>query len=58
VRGDANLSPSADLVEAAARLFDLLHQADEAGRSRIAVAPIPDSGLGAAINDRLRRAAA
>ena len=58
VRGDANLSPSADLVEAAGRLFDLLHQADEAGRSRIAVAPIPDSGLGAAINDRLRRAAA
>ena len=58
VRGDANLSPSGDLVEAAARLFDLLHQADEAGRSRIAVAPIPDSGLGAAINDRLRRAAA
>lgn len=58
IDGDANLSRSSDLVEAAARLFDLLHQADEAGRSRIAVAPIPDSGLGAAINDRLRRAAA
>jgi L-threonylcarbamoyladenylate synthase len=56
--GDANLSPSGDLVEAAAHLFDLLHQADEADRPRIAVAPIPDSGLGAAINDRLRRAAA
>lgn len=58
VDGDANLSPSGDFVEAAARLFDLLHQADEAERPRIAVAPIPDSGLGAAINDRLRRAAA
>lgn len=58
IDGDANLSRSSDLVEAAARLFDLLHQADEAGRTRIAVAPIPDSGLGAAINDRLRRAAA
>ena len=58
VGGDANLSPSADLVEAAARLFDLLHQADDADRPRISVAPIPDSGLGAAINDRLRRAAA
>ena len=58
VGGDANLSPSADLVEAAARLFDLLHQADDADRPRISVAPIPDSGLGAAINDRLHRAAA
>ncbi|HKP33317.1 MAG TPA: Sua5 family C-terminal domain-containing protein, partial [Sphingomicrobium sp.] len=53
-----SLSRSGDLLEAAARLFDLLHQADEADRSRIAVAPIPDSGLGAAINDRLSRAAA
>ena len=56
--GDTNLSPSSDLVEAAARLFDLLHQADFAPQSKIAVAPIPDEGLGAAINDRLRRAAA
>jgi L-threonylcarbamoyladenylate synthase len=58
VEGDANLSPSADLVEAASRLFDLLHRADEAPKRRIAVAPIPKSGLGAAINDRLKRAAA
>lgn len=58
VEGDANLSPSADLVEAAARLFDLLHRADEANKPRIAVAPVPEAGLGAAINDRLKRAAA
>jgi L-threonylcarbamoyladenylate synthase len=58
VNGDANLSSSGDLVEAAARLFDLLHQADASARPRIAVAPVPDRGLGAAINDRLRRAAA
>lgn len=55
--GDANLSPSGDLVEAAARLFDLLHQADGSPRPRMAVAPVPEKGLGAAINDRLRRAA-
>jgi L-threonylcarbamoyladenylate synthase len=58
VIGDASLSPSGDLVEAAARLFDLLHEADASAKPRIAVAPIPDEGLGAAINDRLRRAAA
>jgi L-threonylcarbamoyladenylate synthase len=58
VKGEANLSPSADLIEAAACLFDLLHRADESPRQRIAVAPIPEEGLGAAINDRLRRAAA
>jgi len=58
VPGDASLSPGADLVEAAARLFDLLHQADASDKPRIAVAPVPDDGLGAAINDRLRRAAA
>ena len=58
VAGDASLSPSGDLLEAAARLFDLLHIADDAPQPRIAVAPIPDQGLGAAINDRLRRAAA
>lgn len=58
VTGDASLSPSGDLVEAAARLFDALHQAEAAPHARIAVAPIPDTGLGAAINDRLRRAAA
>jgi len=58
INGDANLSPSGDLVEAAARLFDLLHVADTAPRPRIAVAPIPNDRLGASINDRLRRAAA
>ena len=57
VIGDASLSLSGDLVEAAARLFDLLHQADASDRARIAVAPVPDETLGAAINDRLRRAA-
>jgi L-threonylcarbamoyladenylate synthase len=56
VKGDASLSGTGDLVEAAARLFDLLHVADASGRHAIAVAPIPAHGLGAAINDRLRRA--
>lgn len=55
--GDLTLSATGDLVEAAARLFDVLHQADALGRP-IAFAPVPDHGLGAAINDRLRRAAA
>lgn len=58
VAGNANLSSSGDLVEAASRLFDLLHEADSSPFPRIAVAPVPDDGLGAAINDRLRRAAA
>ncbi|MDO5657788.1 MAG: L-threonylcarbamoyladenylate synthase [Paracoccus sp. (in: a-proteobacteria)] len=57
VAGDDTLSESADLTEAAARLFDVLHRADHTGQP-IAVAPIPDHGLGRAINDRLRRAAA
>jgi L-threonylcarbamoyladenylate synthase len=54
---DLNLSPAGDLTEAAATLFDHLHRLDETGRP-IAVARIPDHGLGTAINDRLRRAAA
>jgi L-threonylcarbamoyladenylate synthase len=58
IGGDANLSVSGDLVEAAARLFDLLHQADASPKPKIAVAPVPSDGLGAAINDRLSRAAA
>lgn len=58
IDGDANLSPAGDLTEAAARLFDLLHQADARERPSIAVAPVPELGLGIAINDRLRRAAA
>jgi L-threonylcarbamoyladenylate synthase len=53
-----NLSPSGDLVEAAANLFAYLSDLDRSGARAIAVAPIPDSGLGEAINDRLRRAAA
>lgn len=57
VAGQATLSATGDLVEAAARLFDLLHDADAAAEPRIAVAPVPDEGLGTAINDRLRRAA-
>ncbi len=57
---DLNLSPSGDLVEAAANLFHLLREADlRAGPGgAIAVRPIPERGLGRAINDRLRRAAA
>jgi L-threonylcarbamoyladenylate synthase len=53
-----DLSPSGDLVEAASRLFSCLRALDAAGAARIAVAPIPEHGLGATINDRLRRAAA
>jgi L-threonylcarbamoyladenylate synthase len=53
-----DLSPGADLVEAAANLFAHLRALDETGLSTIAAAPIPMHGLGAAINDRLRRAAA
>jgi len=55
---DLNLSPTADLDEAAANLFRHLRTLDDMGARHIAVAPIPDTGLGAAINDRLRRAAA
>lgn len=53
-----DLSPGRDLTEAAANLFALLREVDTLGLSRIAVAPIPSHGLGEAINDRLRRAAA
>ena len=53
-----NLSLSGDMVEAAANLFNCLHQLDQAGIEKIAVSPIPQTGLGAAINDRLKRAAA
>jgi len=52
-----NLSESGNLEEAAARLFGALRELDQAGVSVIAVTPIPDRGLGEAINDRLRRAA-
>jgi L-threonylcarbamoyladenylate synthase len=56
--GDANLSVSGDLAEAASRLYAVLHEAAADVRPRIAVAPIPDEGIGEAINDRLWRAAA
>lgn len=56
VKGDLDLGSNP--VTAAARLFDLLHQADAAPQPRIAVAPIPGDGLAEAIRDRLRRAAA
>jgi L-threonylcarbamoyladenylate synthase len=53
-----NLSESGDLTEAAARLFSYLRRLDTTGARTIAVNPIPATGLGEAINDRLRRAAA
>ncbi|MFN4170289.1 MAG: L-threonylcarbamoyladenylate synthase [Pseudorhodobacter sp.] len=59
VAGQLNLSPGGDLVEAAAALFHLLRDADRLADGRIiGFAPIPETGLGRAINDRLRRAAA
>jgi L-threonylcarbamoyladenylate synthase len=58
IPGDATLSAGGDLTEAAARLFDRLHEADASPRAAIAIAPVPEEGVGAAINDRLRRAAA
>lgn len=57
VLGGATLSPSGNLIEAAANLFDMLHQADASPCAKIAVAPVPGEGLGLAINDRLSRAA-
>ena len=53
-----NLSPTGDLEEAAAHLFAMMRALDRAPFTALAVAPIPEHGLGAAINDRLRRAAA
>lgn len=58
IAGDCSLSVRANLAEAAARLYVCLHMAAEAPDARIAVAPVPEVGLGIAINDRLRRAAA
>ncbi|MZR31941.1 L-threonylcarbamoyladenylate synthase [Sneathiella litorea] len=55
---DVNLSVNGDLTEATALLFSALHFLDEMKFERIAVGPIPEIGLGVAINDRLRRAAA
>lgn len=58
IAGDINLSADGDLYEAAARLYACLHHGAESVQPRIAVAPVPQSGIGAAINDRLSRAAA
>lgn len=58
VAGDDNLSPEGDLNVAAAKLFDALHRADDSEMGHIAVAPIPAHGIGGAIQDRLKRAAA
>jgi L-threonylcarbamoyladenylate synthase len=58
VQGDTTLSATGNLIEAAANLFAALHEADAQSRRRIAVAPIPSGGIGHAINDRLKRAAA
>lgn len=58
VEGAITLSAAGDLAEAAARLYAALHEAAAAPQPRIAVAPIPQEAIGAAINDRLRRAAA
>jgi len=55
--GVIQLSERGDLREAAARLYSALRAADALAPTAIAVAPIPQAGLGEAINDRLRRAA-
>lgn len=55
---DLNLSEGGDLDEAARNLFSMLRQLDKNGQGTIAVAPIPNHGIGVAINDRLKRAAA
>jgi len=57
IDGDYNLSKTGDLAEAAARIFAALHLADASDRNAIAIAPIPQNYIGAAINDRLARAA-
>lgn len=57
ITGNETLSSTGDLMEAASRLYGLLHRAAVAQQPHIAVAPIPSHGVGAAINDRLRRAA-
>jgi L-threonylcarbamoyladenylate synthase len=57
IDGDDTLSATGDPEEAAARLFDALHRADASARAAIAVAAVPEAGVGVAINDRLRRAA-
>lgn len=56
IEGDVNLSQDGSVVAAAARLFQLLHELDCGQYSSISIAPIPNQGLGEAINDRLKRA--
>jgi L-threonylcarbamoyladenylate synthase len=58
IAGDDTLSASGQLREAAANLFAALHRAEASAAPRIAVAPVPEEGIGRAINDRLSRAAA
>lgn len=58
IEGDVTLSRAGDLGEAARRLYACLHEAALSARPRVAVAPVPEQGIGVAINDRLRRAAA
>lgn len=58
IDGDLSLSPTGDLLEAARTLFSALRTADNMGHGAIAVAPIPATGVGIAVNDRLSRAAA
>ncbi len=57
MEGDCTLSETGDLAEAAARLYACFHQGAISDKPRIAVASIPEEGIGIAINDRLRRAA-
>ena len=57
VAGDCSLSDNGDLTEAASRLYACLHEGSLSAKPRIAVAEIPEVGVGIAINDRLRRAA-
>ncbi|MGN0919957.1 MAG: L-threonylcarbamoyladenylate synthase [Alphaproteobacteria bacterium] len=57
MNGDLNLSITGDLQEATANLFQMMHQAEEqTQKTKIAIAPIPNIGLGRAINDRIKRA--
>ena len=58
VPGDCSLSEAGDTAQAAARLYACLHEGAASAKPRIAVAPLPAEGIGAALNDRLRRAAA
>ncbi|APE27528.1 L-threonylcarbamoyladenylate synthase [Aurantiacibacter gangjinensis] len=58
IPGDFSLSFAGDLAQAASRLYEALHRGAAASQGKIAIAPIPQTGMGAAINDRLRRAAA